>query len=323
MIVIYICFLPLLAPSVEMTPLITHGHVGKNVSFTCTGWSTWFNIQNNVKYICRSPCLKDNDIIIKAAFGKSERKGRLYIFNKGNSLTVTLTDLKPSDSQTFVCGIERFFKDSFQEVKLNVTADLDKTAKTVSPGLSVTSTVTDSPFTSSSRAGSIINIAPSKTSLYITMTTASETSGSRTMPYLVTGVIMLTIMLIALTILRETVKRQLLSSTDCQQDGTQLEVEYDEIRTEAHLAEEPLIVVCPINSPPDTDLNSLGAIYSNCQNTTSTVLSSHAKSVSLNSSSKSRVSPEGSRAERRDAGPENDAMLYSLLQLPKQPTDMN
>uniref|UniRef100_A0A665V1S9 Immunoglobulin V-set domain-containing protein n=1 Tax=Echeneis naucrates TaxID=173247 RepID=A0A665V1S9_ECHNA len=174
----------LAAPSVEMTPLITHGHVGKNVSFTCTGWSTWFNIQNNVKYICRSPCLKDNDIIIKAAFGKSERKGRLYIFNKGNSLTVTLTDLKPSDSQTFVCGIERFFKDSFQEVKLNVTAEKHAVVELIPPF-----------------------------SLWF--------HWLGTMPYLVTGVIMLTIMLIALTILRETVKRQL-----CKIWKTQLHIAY-------------------------------------------------------------------------------------------------
>uniref|UniRef100_A0A3B4WIP8 Immunoglobulin V-set domain-containing protein n=1 Tax=Seriola lalandi dorsalis TaxID=1841481 RepID=A0A3B4WIP8_SERLL len=100
--------------------LIINGQVGANVTFNCSGWDVWTGSRSNVKYLCQSPCKKDQHIIIKAESGKTSHKDRIHLDNKGKNLFVTITDLQMSDSKKFLCGLERYGPDSFIEVDLKV-----------------------------------------------------------------------------------------------------------------------------------------------------------------------------------------------------------
>ncbi|XP_051994006.1 CMRF35-like molecule 1 [Xyrauchen texanus] len=104
--------------------------VGGKVTLTCSHFLTNFNI----KYFCRADCADDN-ILIRSNTGKREtRKGRYTLHDMGTEFTVTITDLRKSDSGTYICAVERFLKDTFSDVTLNVIEGITTTE--VSAGLS-------------------------------------------------------------------------------------------------------------------------------------------------------------------------------------------
>ncbi|KAF3839150.1 hypothetical protein F7725_017867 [Dissostichus mawsoni] len=106
---------------VEMKPLNIRGCVGERVTFTCSDWNTFFDLKYNDKYFCRSPCTEDKHIIIKAAPVKTTQQNRIRIYNRGNDLFVTFTNLKKSDTNTYYCGVERTGLDLLIKVNLKVT----------------------------------------------------------------------------------------------------------------------------------------------------------------------------------------------------------
>jgi len=117
----FLLFPPVALSIVEMKRLNINGRVGQSVTIRCSGWNIWTSEKKNVKYFCYSPCSSDNDIIAKAAHGKTANyKNRIRLKNNKEGLLVTFTNLLKSDSKTYKCGLERVDFDSFIEVKLNV-----------------------------------------------------------------------------------------------------------------------------------------------------------------------------------------------------------
>lgn len=103
-----------------MKTLSITGHVGENVTFECSDWNAWIDVNSNDKYFCNSPCKEDKHVIIKTKSGQTKHKGRIHLNNSGQTLSVTFTDLQKSDSNTYYCGVDRFFSDSFVKVNLKV-----------------------------------------------------------------------------------------------------------------------------------------------------------------------------------------------------------
>ncbi|XP_023268484.1 uncharacterized protein LOC111659709 [Seriola lalandi dorsalis] len=217
-----------------------------------------------------------------------------------------------SDSKKFLCGLERYGPDSFIEVDLKVKHGPEKTAKTVTVGSTVSFDAMSSSITSFSSSDVITNMSPSYTTLHITIPTASITPGAGSVPYLViSSIVIITIMLVLLTLMRKMMKKQQMSSANSPQEDTQEAVEYDEIRTEDHQAERPPVAVSAIHSSTDADTETLYVNYFYHQGT------ELAAACGKYSSSRSRVSPRGARAESRVTGPQND-LVYSAAQLSKQ-----
>uniref|UniRef100_A0AAY5JYR4 Immunoglobulin domain-containing protein n=1 Tax=Esox lucius TaxID=8010 RepID=A0AAY5JYR4_ESOLU len=98
--------------------LTVTGVVGGRVVIKCS-----FNsLDNHIKYFCKSPCLTESDVIIKTKVSNNYiAKGRYSITDHGNGyFTVTIKDLKKSDSGTYWCVVERVGVDSYQMVNLSV-----------------------------------------------------------------------------------------------------------------------------------------------------------------------------------------------------------
>uniref|UniRef100_A0A3Q3FAC4 Immunoglobulin domain-containing protein n=1 Tax=Labrus bergylta TaxID=56723 RepID=A0A3Q3FAC4_9LABR len=93
-----------------------NGRVGETVTIRCSFWPF---ITENVKYLCASPCTEDKHVIIKAGHEKIIRKDRIKLFNNGEVLSVTFTDLQKSDAGKYYCGVERV-EDAYIEVNVNV-----------------------------------------------------------------------------------------------------------------------------------------------------------------------------------------------------------
>ncbi|XP_054483427.1 CMRF35-like molecule 7 isoform X2 [Anoplopoma fimbria] len=214
------------------------GCVGERVTTTCSDWDVWTNVKNNVKYFCVSPCSEDHHIIIKAAHGETKHENGITLFNKGEDLFVTFTNLQKSDSKTYFCGLERVGPDKYIKVNLNVKD------------------VTTSSTMSSNSSDIITNMSTPYTTLNTTTPAASATQGfGRSLPYLVIGVIaILTILMVSLKLMSKMMKQQtkVTSRADTPQEDAQEDVEYDKIRPEDQTAQEFL---CAIYSQhQDTEL---------------------------------------------------------------------
>ncbi|XP_044202283.1 CMRF35-like molecule 1 [Thunnus albacares] len=120
MIYIYTCLFSALTIA-EMKPLNINANVGENVTFTCSDWDVWLtDVKSYVKYLCESPCTKEKHIIVKAAPGEAKQKDRIYVNNTAEGLSVTFISLQTSDSNTYLCGLEKFGLDSLIKVNLHV-----------------------------------------------------------------------------------------------------------------------------------------------------------------------------------------------------------
>ncbi|XP_029546022.1 CMRF35-like molecule 1 [Salmo trutta] len=97
----------------------TTGVVGGQVTFVCS----FLLPGTNCKYFCNGKCSRNSDILIQTEDSNNYIKtGRYSIDDRGDGdFTVTISNLKTSDSGTYWCGVDRFFKDSYQEVHLTVT----------------------------------------------------------------------------------------------------------------------------------------------------------------------------------------------------------
>ncbi|KAK1803112.1 hypothetical protein P4O66_021650, partial [Electrophorus voltai] len=135
--------------SVASTVRVT-GQVGGFVMISCSHKIA----DDNKKYFCRKPCKTDKDILIKSD-QSSTTKYKLKDLGDGR-FTVNITELQKTDSGTYWCGVERWFKDTYIEVLLTVTEapspSTHKTTRTVlqtetSSEISTSITTTISLFT--------------------------------------------------------------------------------------------------------------------------------------------------------------------------------
>ncbi|XP_043106526.1 uncharacterized protein LOC122352859 isoform X2 [Puntigrus tetrazona] len=89
---------------------------GESVTFHCSH----FLADGNVKYFCRESCVGENILIRSETGEKLARTGRYALLDEGSDFTVTVADLRPSDSGTYVCGVDRFLKDTYSYIILSV-----------------------------------------------------------------------------------------------------------------------------------------------------------------------------------------------------------
>lgn len=85
-----------------MKPLNISGCVGKNVSIKCSDWTSWNHVGYNGKYFRKSPCSEDKNVIIKAAFGKTNHKKRVQLTNSADGLFVTFTNLQSQTPRNII-----------------------------------------------------------------------------------------------------------------------------------------------------------------------------------------------------------------------------
>ncbi len=93
--------------------------VGESITFHCSH----FLADGNIKYFCRNSCVGDN-ILVRSETGENPtHTGRYTLSDEGSDFTVTIADLRLSDSGTYICAVNRFLKDTYNYVTLHVTED--------------------------------------------------------------------------------------------------------------------------------------------------------------------------------------------------------
>ncbi|XP_059184719.1 CMRF35-like molecule 9 [Centropristis striata] len=300
-ICVYCCLLSALSV-VEVKTLYINGRVGERVHFTCSGWDVRTNVKKNDKYFCYSPCTEDKHIITKAAFKRTTYKGRVELFNSGESLSVTFKNLHESDSGTYYCGVDRWGTDSFITVNIKVTDAKSSSPKATPKPLIVSTLSFSAPYSSTTSSDSsdiITDVFSSDTTLDTPTPTASAAPAAGRVTYLTVGaIVVITILMVLLKLVHKMRKHQLkvLSSARTPQEDAREAVEYDEIRPE-----DP------------TDSACLDANYSHHQDTAGT---GNRCDVSFNSASRCEVNSRGVSAESRVTDPQCD-LVYSVAQLPK------
>uniref|UniRef100_A0A3P8YC82 Immunoglobulin V-set domain-containing protein n=1 Tax=Esox lucius TaxID=8010 RepID=A0A3P8YC82_ESOLU len=86
--------------------------VGGHVTFSCL----FMLAENNNKYFCKETC-SGEDILVETKGNRNVNQGRYSIEDYGNGhVTVTIKDLKKSDSGTYWCGVERVGVDNIVTV---------------------------------------------------------------------------------------------------------------------------------------------------------------------------------------------------------------
>nr|XP_029136806.1 CMRF35-like molecule 3 [Labrus bergylta] len=231
----YACCLLSALSAVQMKTVNIDKHVGENVTIRCSGWDVLMYVEENVKYFCSSPCTEDKHIIIKAEFGWLNSKDRIKLFNNGEVLLVTFTDLQKSDAGKYYCGVEIVGIDAYIEVNVNVK-DAEPSSPIKTP-ITVTVTVTTtSPVTSPHVSDGFTDMSTTNQTLNTTTLPASVTKGAGNVLHLKIAVISIsTLLMVILLLIRKmkNKKRKVVSSAHVPQEDAREAVESDDIRLEA------------------------------------------------------------------------------------------
>ncbi|XP_029950956.1 CMRF35-like molecule 5 [Salarias fasciatus] len=309
---VQICLLSVLSIVIKTKTISVTGRVGSNVTFQCSDWKTRFDITSHDKYLCENTCKYGKDVILTAAFKKTAQKNRIQISNKGESLFVTFTDLKMSDSKTYYCGVSwTVLRDDYIKVNLTVIRAVQKPAETVSVGSTVSPAVINSSNMSQSDLGDANTFFVTSSTLCIT-TERPETQGAGMIPYLTVGLIFaITTLMLLLTFMRTVMRKKKadLDLTHQPQVDAQTGAEYCEIRLEDQQTECQSAAHFSTNSNP----NSLYANYSHLRDPEleADCKNKHDSSIS---SRPSKVRRKGSCAESRAT---NLDMIYCVPQFPR------
>ncbi|XP_034150455.1 CMRF35-like molecule 1 isoform X2 [Esox lucius] len=269
-IILSVCFVFLFAVASPSTNKVVGGHV----TFPCS--FSWASTNN--KYFCKEPCSVE-DILVETKGSRNVTQGRYSIEDDGNGVvTVTIKDLKKSDSGTYWCGVERSIKDSYQEVHLTVT---DVINPTVNPRPHVSTTLPNLSTTSNNSA-TVPNLSATSLDIHTTLLTFTNihglsSSGEGTTSYsngtgsavlsllmwistgLVVMVIVLGLILVLFYIKRRGSKRPKPLQPVCNNANTTPSGEtvclYDEIREEDGQTETlpEIISSSSTTNPADTD----------------------------------------------------------------------
>ncbi|CAI9621457.1 unnamed protein product, partial [Staurois parvus] len=92
-------------------------HHGEDLSVTCY-YDDGF--ESYVKYWCKGAYRKTCDILIKSTDGRSMNQYSMEDNPSSRSLTITKRRMRPEDSDTYQCGIERNWSDNMHPVKVTV-----------------------------------------------------------------------------------------------------------------------------------------------------------------------------------------------------------
>uniref|UniRef100_A0A3P8SDE0 Immunoglobulin domain-containing protein n=1 Tax=Amphiprion percula TaxID=161767 RepID=A0A3P8SDE0_AMPPE len=94
------------------------GVEGQTFDFRCEYPSSR---QSYAKYFCRVDDKDSQNILITSRkTNGDDANGKYSIKDKGNTFTVTISDLTEDDSGTYWCGIDRFGFDTYNEIVLTV-----------------------------------------------------------------------------------------------------------------------------------------------------------------------------------------------------------
>ncbi|XP_057188048.1 CMRF35-like molecule 5 isoform X2 [Triplophysa rosa] len=121
----------------DWADIYVKGREGEQVTVTCIhDWAS-----TNRKYFCRGQC-KDRDVLVSS---DRSSNGRFSLKDFGNGkFTVTITDLKKTDSGIYWCGVDRVGADTYGKVNLRVSkADTHTTLRT--PRTSTSTSFTPAP----------------------------------------------------------------------------------------------------------------------------------------------------------------------------------
>ncbi|XP_065810530.1 CMRF35-like molecule 7 isoform X2 [Labrus bergylta] len=286
-----------------------NNRVGENVTIRCSGWDVWWNVNDNVKYLCSSPCKDNKHIIIKAGYKKINRKDRIELFNNGEVLYVTFTDLQKSDSGKYYCGVEIVGKDALIEVNVNIK-DAEPSSPIKTP-ITVTVTVTTtSPVTSPHVSDGFTDMSTTNQTLNTTTLPASDTQGAGNVLYLMIAFIFIsTLLMVILLLIRKmkNKKRKVVSSAHVPQEDAREAVESDDIRLEDQQPVSRHERSSTLYSPVDPD--SIYMNSSNHQDTESAAQGDnyYSNDVPLNQASFSGVHSRGPCFNS----------VYSVVQKPK------
>uniref|UniRef100_A0A667WGQ0 Immunoglobulin domain-containing protein n=1 Tax=Myripristis murdjan TaxID=586833 RepID=A0A667WGQ0_9TELE len=94
-------------------PPVSMGTEGEDV--TC--FYTW--AKGRKKFFCKGTC-KEKDILIETTQNRYQNGRYMIKDTRTGVFYVTITQLTKSDSGTYYCGVYRFIKDSYKEVKIEV-----------------------------------------------------------------------------------------------------------------------------------------------------------------------------------------------------------
>ncbi|XP_047659551.1 CMRF35-like molecule 5 isoform X3 [Tachysurus fulvidraco] len=110
-----------------------NGYRGRSVQIKCPYESGY---EDNNKYLCRGECPYggNKDIPVESGSPAKDTRFSLYDNKTARVFTVTITDLRPEDGNTYWCAIERKLKDIYTKILLQV--------KTVDPTISSVSHTT-------------------------------------------------------------------------------------------------------------------------------------------------------------------------------------
>ncbi|XP_053471980.1 CMRF35-like molecule 1 isoform X2 [Ictalurus furcatus] len=136
---------------------------GQSVTIECS--HVWAN--GNRKYFCKDPCKEEKDVVADSV---KPLHVRYQIQDRGNVFTVTIADLKKTDSGKYWCAVDRMFGDTYTEVSLTVLEALPS-----SPSLS-TRTHIYSPSTISYLGST--SITPNATYTTVTIATNQPTDNN-------------------------------------------------------------------------------------------------------------------------------------------------
>ncbi|XP_053332983.1 CMRF35-like molecule 7 [Clarias gariepinus] len=90
-----------------------NGYERASVTIECSHrWA-----EKNRKYFCKDLCKEDKDVVVDSV--KTPRV-RFHLQDRGNTFTVTITNLSKTDSGTYWCAVDRFFSDTYTKVILTV-----------------------------------------------------------------------------------------------------------------------------------------------------------------------------------------------------------
>ncbi|XP_053333571.1 CMRF35-like molecule 7 [Clarias gariepinus] len=130
----------LILAGTDAVPTVT-GYRGRSVQIKCPYTSGY---EKKTKYLCRGRCsvVRIKDIPVDSKSPAKDSRFSLYDDTTAKVFTVTITDLRPEDENTYWCGIQGIVYDSYTEILLLVKTD-DPFISTVSHTTHSTSTHSD------------------------------------------------------------------------------------------------------------------------------------------------------------------------------------
>ncbi|XP_050976579.1 CMRF35-like molecule 8 [Labeo rohita] len=90
--------------------------VGGRITFHCSH----ILADGNIKYFCKGSCSEENILIRSETGVNPSHTGRYTLYDEGSDFTVTIADLRLSDSGTYICAVDRLLVDTYNYVTLRV-----------------------------------------------------------------------------------------------------------------------------------------------------------------------------------------------------------